>query len=226
MAFLAPIAAFASANAGVISLIGTAISAFSTMQQGSQAEEAAKAQQAVYDMQARNTQVVAERNALIREDEAEYNAARLEEEAGSTKAAGIRKSKEIRRLTDLKASAARARQGVGDPTSLSIIGDITGDGEFNALTALYEGNSAASLLRSQAGLTRFTGGQDAQMIRYGGTSRADLLRYEGEVTAFKGEQAKSSSLAKAGGQLFSGVTSVASKYPPKPKLIDPIIWNT
>lgn len=211
--------------------IGSAVTAFSTIKSGMDAAAMGEAQQEIYNMQAQNAQKVADRNALIRSDEAKYNAERQREEAIQEGAASQRRAKEIRRQTNLKVSSAKARAGASgagatDPTALDIYSDLEGDGEYNALTALYEGNSRASLLRSQANLTEYQGAQDAEMIRYGGQTDSDLMRYRGEVSAFEGNQKKSQSYLSAAGTGFSsagkiaeyeGSRSIENKYKPKNK---------
>lgn len=211
--------------------IGTAVTAFSTIKSGMDAATMGEAQQEIHNMQAENANKVAERNALIRSDEAKYKAARQREDATQADAEAQRKAKEIRRQTDIRVSNARAAAGgsgagATDPTALDTYGDLEGDGEFNALTALYEGNSRSSLLRSQANLTEYQGNQDAEMIRYGGQTDSDLMRYRGEVSAFEGNQKQSQSYYDAVGTGLSGAgkiaqyessQSIANKYKPKNK---------
>lgn len=206
-----------------LSVASTAFAVVSQIQQGNIAEEQAKAQQQAYEMQAHNAQVVAERNALIAEDQAKYAAARDREQAGQEEAASQRAAKIKRKETELKISSARATAGASgagayDPTVLDEIGNIAGAGEFDALTAMYEGKSASSLLRSQAALTEYQGKTQADMIRYGGATDASLLTYQGQNAAYGGAVAKQQAYSNAIGTAIGGASDayeISQKYSPK-----------
>lgn len=209
-----------------LQIASVAFTAFSSFQAAGAAEEQGKAQQAIYNMQAQNARTVAERNALIATDEANYSAANQRVQAGQEQSSSQRAAQEHRRQTTLAASSARAKAaasggGALDPTVLDEIGNIEGFGEFTALTDLYEGNSTAGLLRDQAGLTEYQGKRNAEIIKYGGASDANLLNYQGQVASFDAKQKAQSARTSAIGTIFEGGTNIATKYAPK-NYID---WN-
>ena len=199
MAAFAPIVPF-------LLIASTAMTVVGQIQSGQAADEVAK-------MQAQNAQVVADRNALIARDQANYSAARQREQAGQEEAASQRAAQIKREQTKVNISNARAEAGasgagVYDPTMLDITGDIAGKGELDALTSLYEGKSAASILRSQAGLTEYEGRNKSDMLLYQGAQDASLIRYQGKV-------AKQKSYMDAAATAIGGMSSVAGKYAPK-----------
>lgn len=203
----------------VLMAAGTVLSAVGEIQAGQAAAAQGKAQQQIYDMQAANARAVAERNAQIAEDQSKYAAARDREQAGQEEAASQRAAKEKRRQTDIAISNVRAEAGasgagVYDPTVLDIIGDVTEIGEYDALTSLYEGKSAASILRSKAALSEYEGRTQAGMIRYGGETNAQLLTYQGETARYEGNLAKQQSYMKAASTAIGGGANIASKYAP------------
>lgn len=86
-------------------------------------------------------------------------AAQLEANAGQERAASQRRAMEERRAGKLAASralavAAASGGGADDPTIVNAIADLEGEGEYRALTALYEGNVAGDDLERQAGARR------------------------------------------------------------------------
>jgi hypothetical protein len=91
---------------------------------------------------------------------ADYSAAVLDQQAGQSVASGIQGSINERRKAQYVASAAQARAaasggGATDPTVVDIIGNIQGEGEYRALTELYQGQDRATSLRARAsGLRR------------------------------------------------------------------------
>lgn len=89
-----------------------------------------------------------------------------------------------------RAVAAASGAGATDPTVVNIEGDIAGQGEYNALSALYEGQEAKRTGDANAALTRF-----------------------------EGKQAKTAAFIGAGSTLLKGGTSLYDKYggggPPK-----------
>ena len=211
----------------LISVASTAFSFFGGMQEASAAEAQAKQQQAIYNMQAQQAQVVAERNALIMEDQAKYEAAQMEAQGKSEQATAQRAAIEERRrkrVVQSKAQMLSASSGAGalDPGALDIVGDLEGEGEYNALAALYSGESAASALRSGATLRRYEGTEGAKMTRYGGLAEAQLLKYQGDVARSQGKMQASQARMSAYGSLAKGATSLSSKYAPKTESIN---WN-
>jgi len=82
-------------------------------------------------------------------------AAQLEVQAGTERAISQRSAMEERRQARLVASrgvavAAASGGGVDDPTVVNLLADIEGEGEYRALTALYNGEEEARGLEGQA----------------------------------------------------------------------------
>lgn len=102
--------------------------------------------------------------------EANYVARQQEYLAGQQRASSQRAAEEQRRqgrLLESRAQAVAAASGgsATDPSVLDVIGGIRGEGEYRALTALYEGEERARGLETKAGLSRFQGKQ-AQAAGY------------------------------------------------------------
>lgn len=222
-------AAFATGPVGIgLMIAGTAISAISMMQQASAAEDAGRAQEQAMQIQADNARKVAERNALIRSDEAKFAAARQREQAVQEDAAAIKRAKEVRRQTNIRVSSARAAGAAGggavsDPTVLDIIGDIVETGELGAQSEMFEGKSRSSLLRSQAALTEYQGERDAELIKYQGATDSNYLTYQGSVGRYEGDVKASALRTKAATTAMEGASSIAGKYAPKGEAIS---WNS
>lgn len=86
-------------------------------------------------------------------------AAQLEAQAGLDRASSQRSASEQRRQARLVASrgqavAAASGAGADDPTVLTLQSDIAGEGEYRALSALYEGETAAQTKEAQAKANR------------------------------------------------------------------------
>lgn len=119
---------------------------------------------------------------------ANFEAAQMTQQAGQERAASQRRASEQRRQAGLVNSAVRSRAaasgaGATDPTVLDIEGDNAATGEYNALSALYEGEERARGLEMNAGARRY-----------------------------EGQQARQASLFKAGSTLLSSGSSLFSKY--------------
>lgn len=103
--------------------------------------------------------------------DAEFEAQQLESAAGRDRASGQRRAAEERRQARLVESALQARSGGGlDPTIAKLQSDIAGEGEYRALTALYEGEESARGKLASADATRRTGrarGQAADLQSFG-----------------------------------------------------------
>ena len=210
---------FGLSTGTVLTGLGAAFTLFSGMQQAKAQEAQAQRQQQIAQQQAEQTALVAERNALIIRDQDKYTAARLKEKGGAERATSQRKFIEERRQNKLvqsraKAVAGASGGGVGDPTALDIYGGIAAEGEFAAQTALFEGESAASLLSSQAALALYEGEQRAVMTEFGGEQQADLIRYQGETALFEGKQAASNTRIAAIGSAVVSAGSLSAKYAP------------
>ena len=127
----------------ILSAGGTAVSAIGAIQQG-------KSQQA----------------------SANYQAAQLEAAGKAEQAASQREAEEERRQKRLMQSRARAVGAAsGGGIDLELAGDIEEEGEYRALTALWEGTEAAKGRRAQAAASRFEGRQarKAGFLRAGRT---------------------------------------------------------
>lgn len=88
---------------------------------------------------------------LSNEKGARIEAGRLKRLAGSERATSQRAAIEERRQARLMQSRARAvaassGAGVDDPTVLNIMSDLEAEGEYRALTRMYEGETAAQSL--------------------------------------------------------------------------------
>jgi len=84
-----------------------------------------------------------------------YEASQLRSGANDAVAASQRNALEERRKARLlnsraQAVAASSGGGASDPTVANIMGDITAQGEYNALTALYNGDEQANYMRREA----------------------------------------------------------------------------
>lgn len=90
------------------------------------------------------------------------SAAETAQEAGQSVAAGIQGAQQQRRKGAYVASQAQARIAASGLTTTSgsavnTIGDIRGQGEYNALTALYQGEDRGSELNYRAATARSEG---------------------------------------------------------------------
>jgi hypothetical protein len=111
------LAAYGSMIATAATVVGTAYSAYSYNQAGKQADAQAKSQ-----------------------------AQQLEQQAGQRRAMAQRQSLEDRRQARLASSRVQALAGGGggDESILGLTGEIAGEGEYNALTSMYEGSERAA----------------------------------------------------------------------------------
>lgn len=118
---------------------------------------------------------------------AKAEAAQRAQIAGQTRALGQRRAAEERRRADLANSRAlavgAAQGGALDPSLSRTMAAIEGEGEFNALAALYDSE------------------QEARNQEFAGS----MARYEGKL-------AKKTATMDAVGGLLSGATSFAEKY--------------
>lgn len=89
---------------------------------------------------------------------AQYQAAQLEASGKAEQAASQRQAEEDRRQARLMQSRARAVGAAsGGGIDLELAGDIEAEGEYRALTSLWEGTEAAKGRRAQAEASRFEG---------------------------------------------------------------------
>lgn len=89
----------------------------------------------------------------------DYQAKQQEAAAGQTRASGQRESMEQRRQATLAQSRVQALAGGGgsDESILNLTGNIAGEGEYNALSALYESEESALGREAQATGLRMEG---------------------------------------------------------------------
>lgn len=101
---------------------------------------------------------------------ADSEAAQLEYAAGQQRAASQRTAEEQRRQARLAISRTQAVAGGGgsDQTVVDLVGDMAGEGELRALTALYEGDDRAFGMERQAEARR----REGKAARTAGYTRA------------------------------------------------------
>lgn len=105
---------------------------------------------------------------------ADIEARQLEQQANADLAAGVQEAKyERRRAEQLasRATALAAKSGTYGPDIDRAIADINEQGEYNALAALYSGNTASSSKRYAATAARASGasGKTSGYARAGST---------------------------------------------------------
>lgn len=147
-----------AAAAAIATLAATGLQVMGTLQQG-------RAQQAALNYEAQ-----------------ERERAAAEERAASQREAIEKRGEAERVMSRQKALAAASGAGVVTPSILDIYGDTAQQGEYNAQTALYGGESRAR----------------------GQISQANAARFKGKA-AYKG------SLLEAGGQAFAGAGKAYSQ---------------
>lgn len=107
---------------------------------------------------------------------ARFEAAQMSQAAGQERAASQRRALEERRrarLAQSRAQAVAAASGAGatDPTVLNIIGDIEEEGEYRALTAMFEGEEAARGMEMGAMARLWEGRQQRKASRITAASK-------------------------------------------------------
>lgn len=129
-----------------------------------------------------------------------YQAAQLNQQAGQDQATAQRVAEGQKLQADLAASRAKTLIGAGggkisDPTVVDILGDIQGQGEYNSMSALFNGTERANNANDQAAAARYSGNQ-----------------------AFQAGQ------IKAGSDVLNGVsTSLMAKYSPTGGAYAPVV---
>lgn len=154
--------AWLSAAAPYIQAGATAVSAYQLQQQGEQAEQSALFEAAQMDRNAKSAEAVSQREAIRAKREAAYLASRAE------------------------AVAASSGGGGSDPTIVNLIGGIEEEGEYNALTALFNGQQRADAMRTGADVARMEGRSKRKAGNTGafstvlsGAAKYGLSRYGG-----------------------------------------------
>lgn len=156
-------------------------------------------------------------NAAARQGEAQqtafnYQADELRQQAGQTRAASQRTADNSRLAGDYAISRARAVAGasgggVTDPTVNTVVGNLAGRSEYNALSDLFTGEERARGLETQAGLDNFQGDQ---------AYRA-------------GQTKKKLAYIQAGATVLGSGSDLYSKYgmggPTPPSSMPDIAWN-
>jgi hypothetical protein len=155
---------------------------------------AAMAMQAVGTVQASQAQRAA---GDAQRDAAYYSGTVMDQQAGQARATAQRVAIQERRKANLLQSTAIARAAASggsatDPTVTNLVSGIAGQGEYNALTALFNGEEKARGLENQA----------------------DLTRYEGEQAAYAGRQKAKATLFSGFGTILGskGAASLYDKY--------------
>jgi hypothetical protein len=103
------------------------------------------------------------RNAgIASQNEADYEAAQLRQNAGQEQASAEQKMQQQNRQTDYVLSNAQAAAAAGggsatDPTVVNNLSTIAGEGRYRALTDMYQGNAAAQALENKATATQYGG---------------------------------------------------------------------
>lgn len=149
-------------------IAGTVMSASGSAQAGNAAKAAGQAQQVASN----------------------YEAQSAEQRAGQIRASSQREAQERRRESNLAASRAQAVGAASGSVDPRIEADIAGQGEFNALSALYEGEEAAR-------------GQETDAV---------LRRFEGDAAMRAGSVKKKAYQTQAVTTLLSGGGTLAQKY--------------
>lgn len=106
---------------------------------------------------------------------AKFQAAQAEQQAGQEQATAQRVAIEERRkaaivVSNVRAASAASGGGATDPTVLNIEGGIAQQGEYNAMSALFEGEERSKALKLQAASTRMEGKQAKKAGMIGGVS--------------------------------------------------------
>lgn len=102
--------------------------------------------------------------------EGDASARQYEIAAGQSRAAGQRAASEERRKARLVQSRVQALAGASDPGVVNLMADIAGEGEYRALSALYEGDDRASGFDGAASAARYRGKQAQTAGLIGGAS--------------------------------------------------------
>lgn len=139
---------------------------------------------------------------------AEFQATELDQQAGQDRASSQHQAVDARRQATFAESRAQALAaasggGASDPTVVTNSARITGEGEYSALTALFNGEERARGLETQGNLARFTG----QQQQLAGNYRQDAYNSGADVT------------------LMNGATSLYQKYGVPAPTVDQTINN-
>lgn len=133
---------------------------------------------------------------------AEYQARQLRYKAGQERASSQKQAINERRRARLAGSRARAVAaasggGASDPTVMDILATLRGEGEYNAQSALYEGEESARGLEAQASAAEASGD------------------YASAAAAYRAKATRRAGYMSAAGNLLSSGASFYSKYWPE-----------
>lgn len=108
---------------------------------------------------------------------AAFEAAQADQQAGQVRAQSQRVAEEERRKTRVlqsrtQALAAASGAGAQDPTVVNLDAQIGATGEYNALSALYEGENKARGYEMQADAARYEGAQTKKAYQMKGLTTA------------------------------------------------------
>jgi len=120
--------------------------------------------------------------------QAQQQAAALRNQANADEAAAQRMAQNSRRQAQYaisrgQALAASSGAGATDPTVVNVLGQIAGEGEYHALTSLYEGSTA------------------------GGNAMSEATAYDNAAQSYK-----RAGVIKGAATIFGGGTTLATKY--------------
>ena len=106
---------------------------------------------------------------------AKFQAAQMQQQAGQDRASSQRVAIEERRragiaMSNAQAGSAASGGGATDPTVMNLTGAIAGQGEYNALSALFEGEERARGRELAAASARMEGKQAKKAGMIGGIS--------------------------------------------------------
>jgi hypothetical protein len=119
--------------------------------------------------------------------EAKFRAAQLDQAAGQTQASAQRAALEERRQTKLAQSRllALSQGGSMDAGVVDLAADLAADGEYRALSALYEGDERAAGMRDQAAAVRVSG-KNARTAGYVGAAATAFGSYKSLAEKYGG----------------------------------------
>lgn len=140
---------------------------------------------------------------------AKFQAAQMEQQAGQERASSQRAAIAERRRADIamsnaQAAAAASGGGATDPTVLNITGNLAKEGEYNALSALFEGEERARGLNLQATTTRMEGKQ---------AKRQGMMAGISTIIGGGASAASKYSPAASGGRVYTGYEYSQTKLP-------------
>lgn len=184
-------------SADVLKGTSTALSAVSSLREGSAYARAAKAA------------------AKQSKSAAKFEAGQYIQQAGQERATAQRQSIEERRAARLAESraiavAAASGGGASDPTVTKIVGNLAAQGEYNALSALYTGEEAARGLETAAMGSLYEGNNAASSYRIKGSAYRSAARNTAIGTALDGI---GSFFEKYGGSTLTDYSTPAFREP-------------